>query len=209
VKVFFTSKGKKVIIVYCDIVIDNKFYFYEDIHDLVKNKKLTAEEYDEIMSAFSGMPETDETINEYARSEDLDVRRILAQLGYAPEILVNDPDHAVRTEVANNGDYLEKLINDPHPVVRSKVAELGYRLDILVNDPSHIVREVVAEQEYGLEKLVHDPSPYVRAAVAEQEYGLDILKNDEHPYVQKAVEKAILKQKQNNVSENEERDKNV
>jgi hypothetical protein len=193
--VLTTSKGKKVIIVYCDVVIDGEFYYYEDIYDLVKSKELTIEEYEEIKNAFSGMPPLDEVIEKYARSEDPDVRFVLASLGFAPEILVNDPDHAVRAEVAYNGDFLEKLINDPHSVVRAKVASNGYGLDILVNDPSHIVREIVAEQGYGLEKLVNDPSPYVRAIVAEKGYGLDTLIHDEDFFVREAANKVLSERK--------------
>jgi hypothetical protein len=192
--VLTTSNGKKVIIVYYDIVIDGDFYFYEDLIDLVKNKELATDDYDMIMSAFSGMPPSNEIINKYACGEDADIRFILAHLGFAPDILVLDPDHAVRAEVANNGDGLERLINDPHPVVRSMVAGNGYGLDILIDDPSHVVREVVAEQGSGLDKLVNDPSPYVRAAVAEQGYCLDILINDEDFYVREIAKKAMSEQ---------------
>jgi HEAT repeat protein len=193
--VFYTSKGKKVIIVYCDIVIDGKFYYYEDIYDLVKSKELTIEEYEEIKNAFSGMPPLDEVINEYARSEDTDVRFVLASLGFATDILVADPDPRVRAEVAYIGDHLEKLVNDPNPVVRSRVASNRYGLDILVNDPNHIVREVVAEQGYGLEKLVNDPSPNVRRAVAEKGYGLDSLVNDEDFFVRETAKKVLSERK--------------
>jgi hypothetical protein len=194
-KVLFTSGGKKVIIVYCDIVIDGKFYYYEDVYDLVKTKQLTIEEYDEIKAAFSGVSPSDEEIEKYARGEDADVRFVLASLGFVPEILVNDRDPTVRAKVAYNGDFLEKLVNDPNPVVRMKVASNRYRLDILVNDPNHIVREVVAEQAYGLDKLVNDRSPNVRRAVAEKGYGLDILINDEDFFVRETAKKVMTERK--------------
>jgi hypothetical protein len=141
-QVFTISGGKKVVIVYDNIVIDGVFYYFDDLIDLVKNGKLTIDDHSLIVSAFSGMPPSDQSINEYARSEDVDVRFILAHLGYALDIIVSDPDPTVRAEVANNGYGLDKLINDPHHVVRLAVAEQGYGLDILINDDDPYVREV-------------------------------------------------------------------
>jgi hypothetical protein len=195
--VFTLQNGEEVVVIDGNVVIDYSIYCYEDILNLVKSKVLTIDESSLIFSALSSEPASDEIIEKYAREGDSYVRSVLAMLGYALDILVDDPASHVRSTVAEKGYGLEKLINDPDPIVRSMVAYHQYGLDVLVNDPSDVVREIVAEQGYGLDKLINDRSHYVRAAVAEQGYGLDVLANDNHPYVREIANEMIAKQQRN------------
>ncbi|MEG0728267.1 MAG: hypothetical protein RR420_01455 [Anaerovoracaceae bacterium] len=84
-------------------------------------------------------------------------------------------------------EYLDILIEDDDENIRTEVAKQGHKLDILINDESSKVRAEVAKQGYKLDVLINDPEAEVRAEVAKQGYKLDILVNDQDATVKKAV----------------------
>lgn len=85
------------------------------------------------------------------------------------DVLVNDEDWTIRTEVARHGrdKDLDVLINDKGKFVRAAVARCGRDkdLDVLVNDSYEGVRAAVARhgREKDLEILINDESEVVCA----------------------------------------------
>ena len=144
-------------------------------------------------------------------SDEVAVRKALAETGYGLDILVNDKCRSVKS-VAR--EYLEKhqapeykaeceknccenglcscsvmneLINSKVLAVRLKLAAMGFAPDVFINDKNWKVRWTVAKLGYGLDVLVKDKNPRVRACVARNRYGMDILVKDKSPIVRCAV----------------------
>lgn len=123
-------------------------------------------------------------------SEDVFVRKAVADQGCGLDILIHDEDYYVRSAVAGQVYGLDILIHDKDCYVRSAVAEQGYGLDQLISDKEWQVRRAVAKQNYGLDVLVYDEDYDVRRTVAQQGYGLEILIHDKERCVREAAEEA-------------------
>ena len=124
-----------------------------------------------------------EHLDQFVSSDDVNIRRAVAEQGYGHDKLYNDEDTMVRLAIARQGNMLEALANDKDPVVRMEVVKHSNDRTKFASDPDESVRLEVANQGAALEQLSKDPSPDVRLAVARQGVYLNELKNDTDPDV--------------------------
>lgn len=97
---------------------------------------------------------------------DVSDRLACATMGYAPEVMYQDPDERVRAAVAATGNMMPELLGDPSKNVRIEIAKRGYGLATLAQDEAEEVRAAVAKQGFAHGRLYRDESCLVRLGVA-------------------------------------------